>query len=182
MSNIAVVNLGMPRSGTTYMHHVLRVGGGYFTTKMPERAPLHPCNSPDGLLTLVRSFPYVRFIFVRTHRPLEAIMESAGSMTTPDGWWRGKDVRGVYEREASNWAAQAREFPDYIKHIDFAYDSFGDDALLTEFCQWIVHATHTARTFNHDALKAYVLATWGKTPVRDGLLSRGLGVEVRPRL
>lgn len=104
--NAVVVNYGCPRSGTTFMRHILKRLSGVFAFKLAEGRVLHPCQSGDGLVELHKILRHKRLVLVRTVRhPLE-LAESFVALRDP----RLHEAGGVPENLAKFSDERAVEF------------------------------------------------------------------------
>ena len=174
--NTMVLNFGMPRSGTTYMQHVIRQGCGFLAVKLPERAPIHPVNSPTGLRDLCLSMPYTNIVMVRTTRSLDAIKASAAHMGESDQWWALRSLDEAHETEQANVDAQQQKgWPANASILSFDYDSFGYDESVSALVNWLASRTGKDNAaLNKERWNAYIASTWMKVPVRPGRLSQRL--------
>ncbi len=56
MKDAMVFGFGCPRGGTTYLRELLAQSDDYQSVKIPEWSMMHPCNSAEGLIDLVKVF------------------------------------------------------------------------------------------------------------------------------
>ena len=181
-----VVNFGSPRSGTTFMEKCLLSLRGVLTVKLPEGRLLHPCQSVDGLVDMCHWFQHRKLILIRTIRhPLE-IAESLVALRTQSphhgALWKKTDdwVVRIISAESERVLEQRPKLLalPYGRFIEVHYEDLADPERVDAFVTDVVHSLPDMELNRVNLTRA--LGTFGKIPVRNGRLARGLDRAMEP--
>lgn len=172
-----VLNLGMPRSGTTLVQKMFEQGTGYFHQKVCEYHPWHPMNS-SGLIRLVNTFRHKEVTLLRTTRDVEEVVDSVRvgrEMGNPHNW-TDDEVRELHDTEHRHWRGFLTVLPHALDpsihcstHV-IDYSDLGTDVrqvVLREVAKEIPPSAS-----NLLAWERYLERTWMIRPVNVGRLMR----------
>jgi len=111
-----VINLGMSRTGSTFLERMLARGKGYFSFKLHENRRAHTLQGADGLVEFVRSFRRRQVVLVHSRRDPEEVWQSIlGAQRARAGFmaqWNDHDR--CLERQAAELAA----WEEFVSRLD----------------------------------------------------------------
>lgn len=199
MSDVMVINFGCPRTGTTYMDHLIKHGCGYIQRKIGEGHACHPIQSTKGLLGLVELFSDYkgkgnrRLVFIRTVRHPAEILSSWAAMPVPGNASPKKQqkplrqrvthIRREYASTKMQISRMAAEKPWKLMRwsfVDVRYEDIGGKPVDT--AKLIADNIGINPDVNSSRFAAFIDDTWGKKPVRTGRLSEGGQTKPEPHL
>jgi hypothetical protein len=168
-----VIGFGCPRSGTTFLAHVLSGLKGSWSTKLTENTAMHPCQSTRGLLDLADLAGSKPVALVRIVRnPLE-VADSflAARMGGGMGLARNTDRDiALWIRGESESVAMQRplllERPN-VHWLEVRYEDLAAKPGRRAFIE-------DMRSYGADAVFRDRLDEFGKNPIRPGRLSAGV--------
>lgn len=189
--DLAVINYGCPRSGTTFVMQMLQRGRGYFTWRLSDKTYLHPCVSATGLKQLhhaITADGRRRALFVRTVRhPLETARSlwalRCWELGEPPERWklddRLRDIPGLILREHD----AAKRGTEGLPTVTINFDRLGDRAYREKTLPVLameMRLSDETTVSNVRAFESYCDEWYRKKPVRIGRMSLGEDAVVPP--
>jgi len=201
---------GCPHSGTTYLWRSLQAVAEIANERttcascrtqvyrITESNPLHPCLSPNGLISLAMMAVGANgpIVLVRIIRDPVDIFESFYAKRQPG---HGAYMKGVndderifdfIEQERTNVRRQKERYAEFKKAwtekgkrgwpfhlIEVKYEELDDERKRIEFCAELgAHAKGVG-----EILHTYLADTWKKKPIRHGRLKMGITKTLLPK-
>lgn len=174
IKNTIILSYGCPRTGTTFVNHMLGQGLDIITGKIAEGHASHPIKSNHGLLNLSYTFQKYNLVFVRTIRDPINIFESfyhAKSMKI-----EGLDnqdyssIKKLIETEEINTKNQSKEG---INIVTINFDKLGETDYAKEKIHDIICNTKDS-VKNIEIYLEFIKNKYNKNPIRQGRLSDNL--------
>ncbi len=182
-----VINFGCPRSGGTYIQHLLNAGRGYASRKLPETDRLHPCQCDFGLLSLLilltpgRPGEHETVLVRQIRHPLE-IVESFYALRLPRAQVGG--LAHSSDEEIVEWIRSDQRGVDLQRHaiithgweerfIEIRYELLDDPAEFAGFLRRLMPLLPEPEA-NRSLLEKYHAENWRKHSVRRGRLEMGI--------